>query len=68
MPIHCKMPGTGVGVLERAKLNEHSTDLPDEEFNTTFHGPWMERWEITHHNRHTEAMLKNKGGLSYHSV
>ena len=59
----------GAGVLERAKLNENCTDLADEEFDTTLHGPWMKRWEITHHNRHTQAMLNdNKEGLSYHSA
>jgi hypothetical protein len=68
---------TGAGALERSKLNENRTDLADEEFDTTLYGPWMERWEITHHNRHTRAMLDNKEGVggagardysSYHSA
>ena len=64
----CVHAAAGAGVLERAKLNENRTNLSDEEFDTTLHGPWMERWEITHHNRHTQAMLNNKGRLSYHSA
>ena len=36
-------------------------DAPDEEFETTIYGPWMGYWEITHTNRHTEAMIKNEG-------
>ena len=60
---------TGAGVLDRANFNEYSCDIPEEEFDTTLHGPWMERWEITHHNRHTEAMLKNKSyGRPFHST
>ena len=61
------MAGSGAGALHRAQLNEHSKDLPDEVFDTTIHGPWMGYWAITHHNRHTQAMLNNKGKLSWHS-
>ena len=27
----------------------------EEEFDTTIVGPWMEKWEIVHMNKHTEA-------------
>jgi len=30
-----------------------------------FYGPWMKRWDIVHHNRHTES-LKTEGS-SWHS-
>lgn len=33
----------------------------EDEFDTTLHGPWMKRWEIVHHNRHTASMLKSTG-------
>jgi hypothetical protein len=36
----------------------------EDEFDTTLHGPWMKRWEIVHHNRHTAAasMLAGTAG------
>ena len=33
-------------------------DTEDPEFNTTIVGPWMENWEIVHHNKHT---IKHEG-------
>lgn len=34
-------------------------------FDTVIAGPWMNRWEIVHHNRHVDRFLSqdNKGGL-----
>ena len=29
----------------------------DREFDTTISGPWMDRWELVHHNRHVAAHL-----------
>ena len=37
----------------------------DDEFDTTIHGPWMKRWEIVHHNRHTASLLSSDGGGTY---
>ena len=37
----------------------------EEDFDTTIHGPWMRRWEITHHNRHTAALM---GSGSFHKA
>ena len=34
----------------------------EDEFDTTLHGPWMKRWEIVHHNRHTASMLASMDG------
>ena len=51
---------SGFKALNRSQLNEHSRNA-DEEFETTIYGPWMEYWEITHHNRHTQALTKNQG-------
>lgn len=50
--------------LSRDKVQtEHTLDpskLPDDEFDTNIHGPWMRRWEIVHHNKHT-ASLTDEG-------
>ena len=59
----------GAGVLERAILiiNKYDSDLPDD---TALYRPWMEHWEITHHNGHTDATLKNKsyGQRPFHYI
>jgi len=34
----------------------------EEEFDTTIAGPWMHRWPLVHHNRHT-ANLPASGGM-----
>ena len=33
---------------------------PDDEFDTNIHGPWMNRWDIVHHNRHTQTLIREK--------
>ncbi|EGD83021.1 hypothetical protein PTSG_12054 [Salpingoeca rosetta] len=39
---------------------ENTTSSDDEkEFDTTIVGPWMHRWPITHHNRHTRALMRS---------
>jgi ectoine hydroxylase-related dioxygenase (phytanoyl-CoA dioxygenase family) len=38
-----------------------------DEFDTTIAGPWMLKWEMTHTNRHTDA-LKNGDITSWHSA
>jgi hypothetical protein len=46
--------------IDRNKVQaEHvlGVDTYDMEFDTTIHGPWMERWEIVNHNRHTDQGL-----------
>ena len=43
---------------DRNQLQKESLGIEGDEFDTTVHGPWMTRWEITHHNRHTEALRK----------
>ena len=35
------------------------------DFEPIIVGPWMKRWEITHHNKHTRA-LQDGGTLSWH--
>ena len=32
----------------------------NESFDTVIGGPWMMRWKLTHHNRHTERFLKDQ--------
>ena len=29
----------------------------EQTFDTTISGPWMDRWELVHHNRHVAAHL-----------
>jgi len=33
--------------------------LETDEFDTTVTGPWIGRWPITHHNRHTELFQQH---------
>nr|CAB3264841.1 phytanoyl-CoA dioxygenase-like [Phallusia mammillata] len=47
-----KMANINRNKLEMDKVDEDTTD----EFNTEISGPWMKRWEIVHHNRHTDAL------------
>jgi len=42
----------------------------DPEFDTRIVGPWMDRWDLVHHNKHTakHAEAKAKGeSTSWHS-
>ena len=56
----------GFATIDRNKLQAEEVSYTEsEEFDTTIHGPWMKRWEITHHNKHTAAF--NEGGSSWHS-
>ena len=43
---------------DRNKLQKDVLGIGEDELDTTIHGQWMTRWEITHHNRHTEALKK----------
>ena len=43
---------------DRNQLQKISLGIEEDEFDTTIHGPWMTRWEITNHNKHTEALMK----------
>ena len=49
----------GFAAVDRNKLQMgfEGNEKESDPFNTTIHGPWMERWGITHSNRHTEAFL-----------
>ncbi|XP_066263528.1 phytanoyl-CoA dioxygenase domain-containing protein 1 homolog [Branchiostoma lanceolatum] len=49
---------------DRGSELERSTGLSGEEvdeFDTTVHGPWLTRWPIVRHNRHTRALLVQQG-------
>ena len=56
-------------VLDRDKLQTAHTvsadQLPDDEFDTNIHGPWMTRWDIVHHNKHTKTLAD---GSSSHKL
>eukprot|EP01102_Stenamoeba_stenopodia_P020133 TRINITY_DN7753_c0_g1_i3.p1 TRINITY_DN7753_c0_g1~~TRINITY_DN7753_c0_g1_i3.p1 ORF type:complete len:246 (+),score=39.41 TRINITY_DN7753_c0_g1_i3:56-793(+) len=51
----------GWAKVNRQKLQEKAVELSaegddnDPELDTTIAGPWMQRWNIVHHNKHTEA-------------
>eukprot|EP00501_MAST-03F_sp_TOSAG23-6_P001247 GSMAST32.ASY1.ANO1.1293.1 assembled CDS len=55
--------------LQQADLNSetlaaHGVKFVDD-FDTTISGPWMHRWELTHHNRHTERLPEEKDGAGF---
>ena len=60
-------PHTDFAILDRHKLQAERTfgDVDTDEFDTNIHGPWMTRWGIVHHNKHTKSM--SDGGSSWHS-
>ena len=47
----------GFAAVDRNKLQMgfEGDKQEADPFDSRIHGPWMERWEITHSNRHTEA-------------
>ena len=56
-------------VQDELTLSERTVDASkplDDEFDTNIHGPWMNRWEITHHNRHTQSLPDS--GTSWDSL
>ena len=56
---------TDFAIVDRIKLSSKAvTDLSEDEFDTNVHGPWMNRWQIVHHNKHTQNL---KEGSSWHS-
>ncbi|XP_071079579.1 phytanoyl-CoA dioxygenase domain-containing protein 1-like [Haliotis cracherodii] len=40
----------------------------DDAFETTIQGPHMEKWEMTHENRHTAKLVKGKSYSSWHKA
>lgn len=55
----------GFATTDRTKLQEEAVGYEKEAFDTTIHGPWMKRWKIKHHNKHTDALTTD--GSSWHS-
>ena len=51
--------------VDRSQLQEQAVDFQGNDFDTTIHGPWMKRWDIVHHNKHTESLAS--GGISWHA-
>lgn len=41
----------------QAAIPELKERKPDDPFDTTISGPWMHRWPIVHHNRHTAKLI-----------
>ncbi|KAI8502573.1 hypothetical protein Bbelb_192750 [Branchiostoma belcheri] len=52
---------------DRGSELESSTGLSGkdvDEFDTTVHGPWLTRWPIVRHNRHTRALQVQQDGMA----
>jgi len=46
--------------MDRNTLQEeHTISRVTDEFDTNLSGPWMTRWDIVHHNKHTAALKKD---------
>lgn len=61
--IFCNEIHTEFASVDRTTVQAADVGHTDEdEFDTTIHGPWMKRWEIVHHNRHTASMLSHTEG------
>ena len=43
-------------VKDRTRLQVAEMGIEEDEFDTTISGPWMRRWKIVHHNKHTESL------------
>ncbi|KAL8619571.1 hypothetical protein ACOMHN_019627 [Nucella lapillus] len=41
---------------EKRMMVEDAPNCDDARFDTVMQGPWMGQWEITHHNKHTQAL------------
>jgi len=39
-----------------------------DEFDTTIPGPWMLKWEVINHNRHTVALPKDSAAKWGHLI
>ncbi|XP_035696730.1 uncharacterized protein LOC118430127 [Branchiostoma floridae] len=49
--------------VDRNKQQQRSMENEagaENDFDTTIQGPWMKRWEIVNHNKHTEAFYSAK--------
>lgn len=44
-------------IMEKGYNGESVEDTREDDFETVIHGPWMNRWKLVSHNKHTEAFL-----------
>lgn len=55
--------------VDRSKVQMKSVDEDNDDLVPEICGPWMKRWEVVHHNRHTERFDKTDGGeTNYHKA
>eukprot|EP00914_Ancora_sagittata_P001382 GHVO01003615.1.p1 GENE.GHVO01003615.1~~GHVO01003615.1.p1 ORF type:complete len:260 (-),score=34.58 GHVO01003615.1:63-842(-) len=56
--------------VTRQEKTDQDLHMKEDDFGTTIAGPWMKKWEITHSNRHTQAMLDadSEGGTNWHGL
>ena len=48
--------------LNRNELQAQEVGVIQDEFDTSLHGPWMKRWKIVNHNKHTRAQPTTETG------
>ena len=57
--------GVNHGARQRKDVEEVSggdgKSTQDDPFDTRIAGPWMKRWRVKHHNKHTEFAEKTLG-------
>jgi len=54
---------------DRTWLQMNAVEKDDDQLVPEICGPWMKRWQIVHHNRHTERFKKIGGeGSNYHKA
>jgi len=54
---------------DRTKLQMEAVDKNDDQLVPEICGPWMKRWQIVHHNRHTDRFKKiGLKGSNYHKA
>ncbi|XP_013416110.1 uncharacterized protein LOC106177775 [Lingula anatina] len=41
--------------VDRTTVQSKALNKEEDEFNTTISGPWMKKWDIVNHNRHTKG-------------
>jgi len=51
-------------LLARLQVNETLTPEDQKRFSTIIAGPWMSRWKVSNHNKHTRAHEESQGTIA----
>lgn len=61
---------TDMAGVDRSKVQMKAVGEDNDELVPEICGPWMKRWQVVHHNKHTERFKKMEseggGGSNYH--